>query len=245
MSSRTRRTAAEMRNDLIEAGIRLLEEVGPEALQARRVAAEVGASTMTVYTHFDGMPGLLWAIAGESFVRFGAALGSVPPTEDPVADFLAMGVAYRRYALDNPQRYRLMFGLTALRAESVLDVTAEPEDSDPATAAYDQLVTAVQRMIDAGRIRADPARQVAARIWGLIHGVVLLELTGNLGEQGQAVTAVLGPATHDLLVGMGTKREELELSAERAWQAVANEFGSGPAESSYRPTEETSAATEQ
>ncbi len=220
-----------MRNDLIEAGIRLLEEVGPEALQARRVAAEVGASTMTVYTHFEGMPGLLSAIVGEAFIRFGAALGSVAPTDDPVADFLVMGVAYRRYALDNPQRYRLMFGLTALRTGSVLDVTAEPEEGEPAIVAYDQLVTAVQRMIHAGRIRADPARQVAARIWGLIHGVVLLELTGNLGTHGQAVTAVLEPATHDLLVGMGTRREELELSAERALHVVTDGFDSGTDES--------------
>ncbi|MGF6882436.1 AcrR family transcriptional regulator [Nocardia sp. GAS34] len=230
MSSRSRqsnrRTGAEMRTQLIEAGIRLLEEVGPEALQARRVAAEVGASSMTVYTHFEGMPGLLAAIVNEAFVRFGAALAGVAPTEDPVADFLAMGAAYRSYALASPQRYRLMFGLTALYAEAAHDITAESLDGGPGPGAFAQLVAVVQRMIDAGCIRADPARAVAARIWGLIHGVILLELTGNLGAQGEAVNTVLGPAIVDLLAGMGATREQLDAAVARVQADLAIESDS-------------------
>ena len=229
MSSRSRqpkrRTGGDMRAQLIEAGIRLLEETGPEALQARRVAAEVGASTMTVYTHFEGMPGLLSAIVGEAFTRFGAALGSAPPTDDPVADFLVMGAAYRNYALASPQRYRLMFGLTTLPTAPAMDPAGAPFCEEPGGEAFAQLSTVVQRMIDAGCIRADPVRAVALRIWGLIHGIVLLELTGNLATQGEAVTAVLAPATIDLLAGMGTTRERLERSARRAKDAIAAESG--------------------
>jgi len=173
VSSRTRqpnRRTGDTRTQLIEAGIRLLEEVGPEALQARRVAAEVGASTMTVYTHFEGMPGLLSAIVDEAFTRFGAALASVAPTDDPVADFLVMGSAYRNYALVSPQRYRLMFGLTTLHTAPVTDPAAESSRKGPGEGAFAQLSTVVQRMIDAGCIRADPVRAVALRIWGSSTG---------------------------------------------------------------------------
>ncbi|MQY21070.1 TetR/AcrR family transcriptional regulator [Nocardia macrotermitis] len=222
-----RRTGAQMREQLIEAGMRLLEEVGPEALQARRVAAEVGASTMAVYTHFEGMPGLVSAIVTEAFIQFGAALDAVAPTEDPAADFLVMGAAYRQYALDSPQRYRLMFGLTSLHTGAVADFTTEPLEDCSDTATYLQLVTVVQRMIDAGRIRPDPPRQVAARLWGLIHGVVLLELTGHLGTEGQALTAVLGPATIDLLTGMGSDTAELEASMRRAVETIVETLGLG------------------
>lgn len=214
-----------MRGQLIEAGMRLLEEAGPEALQARRVAAEVGASTMAVYTHFDGMPGLVSAIIIEAFTRFGAALGAVAPTEDPAADFLVMGAAYRQYALASPQRYRLMFGLTSLHTGSIHDFTAEPLQEGTGAATYLQLVAVVRRMIDAGRIRADPPRQVAARLWGLIHGVVLLELTGYLGAEGQAMTAVLGPATMDLLIGMGSDAAELNRSMRRARRTITGTLG--------------------
>lgn len=222
MSSRqsNRRTGAQMREQLIEAGLRLLEEVGPEALQARRVAAAVGTSTMAVYTHFEGMPGLLSAIVREAFIRFGAALGGVAPTEDPVADFLVMGAAYRRYALDSPQRYRLMFGLASPPTASTHDFTVESLTEGSGTETFQQLVTVVRRMIEAGRIRADPPHQVAARLWGLIHGVVLLELTGHLGNQDQALLAVLGPATRDLLVGMGSDATELDNSLQRALRTM-------------------------
>jgi len=47
------------RERLVEAGTRLLERDGLEALKARKVAAEIGVSTMAVYTHFGGMNGLL------------------------------------------------------------------------------------------------------------------------------------------------------------------------------------------
>ena len=58
------------REKLVGAGMRLLEERGPEALNARGVAAEIGASTMAVYTHFGGMTGVIDAIAQTAFARF-------------------------------------------------------------------------------------------------------------------------------------------------------------------------------
>src|SRR5689334_4686628 len=90
------------REALIDAGLRLLERGGVEALRARKVAAEIGSSTMAVYTHFGGMTGLIDAVAEESFARFTQALTEVPETDDPVADFLVMGIGYRRFALANP-----------------------------------------------------------------------------------------------------------------------------------------------
>jgi AcrR family transcriptional regulator len=75
------------RERLVGAGTRLLERDGPEALKARKVAAEIGASTMAVYTHFGGMNGLLEAIIAASFERFGAALASRrrPTTQWPTS----------------------------------------------------------------------------------------------------------------------------------------------------------------
>lgn len=87
---------------VIEAGVRLLERDGVAALRARAVAAEAGTSTMAVYTHFGGMTGLLDAIAREVFDRFTVVLTKVPLTDDPVADFLAMGLAYHDFAMANP-----------------------------------------------------------------------------------------------------------------------------------------------
>ncbi len=211
-----RRGNPALRTELVEAAIGLLETDGAEALQTRRVAAAAGVSTMAVYTHFGSMNDLLVAVITEAFARFGAALTAVPATDDPVADFFALGAAYRAYALANPQRYRLMFGLTAPAVggpQFVCDFTESMPPDAIGAETFEPAVTAAERMITGGHLRPDPPRQVAARLWALLHGTVLLELAGNLGAEGRSVTTVLGPATVDILVGMGADRERTERSA--------------------------------
>jgi AcrR family transcriptional regulator len=204
------RVDGDAREQLIEAGIRLLEQHGPQVLQARKVAAEAGASTMAVYTHFGGMAGLIDAIAGEAFARFARALTEVPQTEDPVADFLAMGFAYRRFALANPQRYQLFFGIgSPAEPTDRADVTITGATTDRAgkAASFEALLHAVRRMIAAGRIRDDGELPIAGRMWSLIHGAVMLELAGFFGHEDDGPTQVLVPMTLDLLVGMGDDRD--------------------------------------
>ncbi|HZQ30878.1 MAG TPA: WHG domain-containing protein [Mycobacterium sp.] len=201
-----------MREQLVEAGVRLLERDGLAALNVRKVAAEVGTSTMAVYTHFDGMPALLDAIAGQAFVRFTDALTEVPETDDPVTDFFAMGLGYHQFALANPQRYQLIFGISSptsiagYRAD--ITVTGSATNRAEWAASFDALRNVVGRMIAAGRIRDDGEFVIAGRLWSLIHGAVMLELAGFFGHEGHGLIQILGPLTVDTLVGMGDDRDK-------------------------------------
>jgi AcrR family transcriptional regulator len=200
------------RERLIEAGIRLLERDGLQALQARKVAAEIGTSTMAVYTHFGGMTGLIDAIAGEAFTRFAQALTEVQQTDDPVADFFAMGAAYRRFALANPQRYQFIFGISSpeaiTRERADFTVTGSATSRPEPSVSFEALVNTVRRMIASGRIRDDGELAIAGRFWSLIHGAVMLEMAGFCGHEGHGLTQILGPLTIDVLVGMGDDREK-------------------------------------
>ena len=217
----------DVRQRLIEAGIRLLEHDGLQALQARKVAAAVGASTMAVYTHFGGMTGLIDAIAGEAFARFAQALTEVPQTEDPVADFFAMGIAYRRFALANPQRYQFIFGISSpeaiTRNRADLTVTGSATSLREPSVSFEALVHTVRRMIAAGRIRDDGELAIAGRFWSLIHGAVTLEMAGFFGHEGHGLTQVLGPLTVDVLVGMGDDRDKTTQSMLAAAGSLAAE----------------------
>jgi AcrR family transcriptional regulator len=200
------------REGLIEAGLRLLERDGLEALQARKVAAEIGSSTMAVYTHFGGMTGLLDAIAREAFARFAQALTEVPQSDDPVADFFAMGIGYRGFALENPQRYQLIFGISSpeaiTRNRADITVTGSVTYLSEHSRSFDALLNAVRRMIAAGRIRDDDEVAIAGRLWSLVHGAVMLEMAGYFGHEGHGLIQILGPLTVDVLVGMGDDREK-------------------------------------
>ena len=104
-----RRPDPDVARRLVDAAARLLAEDGPGAVSARRLAAEVGASTMVVYTHFGSMDEVVAVVCREGFRRFAAALERTRLTDDPVADWMAQGWSYRRFALDEPHLYQAMF----------------------------------------------------------------------------------------------------------------------------------------
>ncbi|OBI23176.1 TetR/AcrR family transcriptional regulator [Mycobacterium sp. E2497] len=224
MTSQTQRS---VRDEMVHAAVGLLDEQGPDALQTRRVAGAAGTSTMAVYTHFGGMRGLIAEVAQEGLRQFDAAL-SVPRTDDPVADLFATAAAYRRYAIERPHMYRLMFGSTSAHginapAGNILTLTvAEIEQHIPSFA---HVVRAVQRSVQAGRITvcsgADDRTLVAtaAQFWALVHGFVMLELAGHYGDDGAAVAQVLGSMESKFLVALGDSPERVAHSQRSAAHA--------------------------
>jgi AcrR family transcriptional regulator len=216
-ASKTRRS---VREELLHAAVGLLNEHGPDALQTRKVAGAADTSTMAVYTHFGGMRSLIAEVAEEGLRQFDTAL-TVPQTDDPVADLMRVGAAYRRYAIERPHMYRLMFGSTSAHginapAGNVLTLTlAEIEQHEPSFA---HVVRAVHRAMLGGRITAysadDDAAVVAtaAQFWALIHGFVMLELAGFYGDDGSAVLPVLAAMTTNLIVALGDSPEAVRRS---------------------------------
>lgn len=170
-----RRADPAQRAQLIETAAGLLAAEGPAALTTRRLAAAVGSSTMAVYTHFGGMDDLVRAMVHEGFARLSARMREVGPCADPVADVAALGVAYRRNALENASLYAVMFGCAALGGYSLTD-----EDRQYGRFTLEILVEAVRRCIEAGRFRPGDPQVAAHQMWIALHGLVSLELGGYL-----------------------------------------------------------------
>jgi hypothetical protein len=77
-------------------------------------------------------------------------------------------------ALANPHLYDLMFGRPVATFEPDAEIKAVAE------ASYRPLVEAVQRCIDAGAMVSGDAERVASYLWAVTHGMVSLELAGQL-----------------------------------------------------------------
>ncbi|HEY4018683.1 MAG TPA: WHG domain-containing protein [Pseudonocardiaceae bacterium] len=214
------------RDKVLEAAMRLLASEGPDALQVRRIAAEVGSSTMTVYTHFGSMIDLCAAVIQEGLARFATALDEAGQTEDSIADLFAQGVAYRRFALDNPHLYRMMFGVSTPKTDqrSFRDLTIDdsPSALPEGTTAFGFLARLTERAAAEGRVDVPDTVGLAAQIWSAIHGYVLLEMAGFFGDQGMGLVEVLGPLTIALLVGAGDDRERTESSLRDALTRLAS-----------------------
>ncbi|OBF26852.1 TetR/AcrR family transcriptional regulator [Mycobacterium sp. ACS4331] len=213
------KTAPSVREELLRAAVGLLDDHGPESLQVRRVAAAGGTSTMAVYTHFGGMRGLIAAVAEEGLRQFDAAL-TTPPSDDPVADLLVCGAAYRRFANRRPHLYRLMFGSTSAHGINAPTRNVLTLSVDEITVHHPSLahvVRNVHRCVQAGRIVGDAEDDAsvvatAAQFWSLVHGFVMLELAGYYGGDGTAVGPVLGAMTANTLLALGDTPEALQAS---------------------------------
>jgi AcrR family transcriptional regulator len=192
------------RERLLDAALRILEEEGAQAVQARRVTREIGASTMAVYTHFGGMPGLVDAMIREGLTRFAAHVRARPPVEDPLADLLAGGLAYGEFALANPRLYSLMFGLADTgRPPAAADTLTTEEGVD----ALSVLIESVERVIEAGEIREQDPRVAATQILSVTHGYLMLTIGGFVEAE---LLGVMEPLAVNLMVGLGADRGRTE-----------------------------------
>ncbi|HEX4702463.1 MAG TPA: WHG domain-containing protein [Pseudonocardiaceae bacterium] len=215
----------EMRTQLVAAAVRLLTEGGPEALRARRLATEVSASTMAVYTHFGGMARLLDAVAEEGFRRMSAALASAPSTDDAVANLLLLAYAYRNTANVNPNLYALTFGQVAVGGHrAAIRNLTDPEprtEPDEGARAFGYLLDAAAAAIYSGRFSPVEPRSAAAQLWSGLHGYVTLEMSGAFGPAGQGLVHIFGPLARTLAIGLGdtpeAAAESLRITNE-AWE---------------------------
>ena len=203
-----------IRTALVEAAARLIAEHEP--LTTRRLAAEVGTSTMAVYTHFGAIDEVRRAVRRDGFGRLADHLALAGETDDPVADVAALGWGYCVNALKNPNLYRVMF------MESALD----DEDATVGLDTFETLIRGVQRCIDAGRFEIDDATEAATQMWIMVHGTVALYLAGMLdAEQAMRLPVAMGRA---MFIAFGDDTEATDRSLGETARRVAALGWEGP-----------------
>ncbi|MGH3721201.1 MAG: TetR/AcrR family transcriptional regulator [Pseudonocardiaceae bacterium] len=163
-----------LRIRLLDAAGSLLTSEGPDALSLRRLAAAADTSTSAVYALFGGKPGILRELFTEAFTRLAAQLDTVAPSEDPLADLLALGRAYRASALADPHLYAVMFG------SPVPGFEPTRQDYTHAEATFTPLLDTVRRALAAGLLADADANLIATALWATVHGLVSLELRGAM-----------------------------------------------------------------
>ena len=178
-----------LRARLLDEASSIVATSGATGLTVRDLAGRAGTSPSAVYSLFGSREDLVRAVGDEAFARFAERLAAVPRTADPAADLLGLGLAYRENALAHPHFYRVMFGATGAGFQD--------GSRGPATASATFLVLrdAVARVLDAPGTAAE---EPALGLWGLVHGLVELELDGLLPEGSEQryahVLRAAGPA---------------------------------------------------
>ncbi|MBX9727919.1 MAG: TetR/AcrR family transcriptional regulator [Sphingopyxis sp.] len=177
----------DLRSALIDAGMRALAADSADALSLRALAREAGVSATAVYRHFPEKDALLAALALTGFDQLAAAQQAASRAasgQGALAAFSASGAAYVRFAVINPELFRLMWK-AAPRGDQ-LDLPID--EAHPAMA---DLRRAVEDMAPPGASE-DDKRATALRCWGLVHGLATLALDGQIDLDDDMINRVIG-----------------------------------------------------
>jgi AcrR family transcriptional regulator len=190
-----------------------IAEAGAPALSLGAVARALRITAPAIYNYFPSRDDLVTALIIEAYTSFGdsqLAARDALPAHDPVGRLRAIGLAYRDWALAHPQRYQLIFGTPIPGYHAPL-----MEVLPSAARSLSALVSVIDDLRRAGSLRADhfpgvmPGHEtefglwkshagdydilslaVAMIVWSRVHGLVSLEIAGNLppfGARGDAL----------------------------------------------------------
>jgi AcrR family transcriptional regulator len=157
----------DLRRALLDAAEALMAE-GTDDPSLRAVARRAGVSHAAPYKHFADRHALRAGVAERGFAALGRAMREAAETAHD-GRMRAIGRAYVAFALEQPARYRLMFGPEFAQGRG----TAELDRA--ARAAFDALV-ATQGASHA----AAGDRTTAVAYWSLVHGLATLLIDGRV-----------------------------------------------------------------
>lgn len=173
----------DLRAAVIAAGLKRLEEGDGAELGLRALARDVGVSATALYRHFPDKEALLDALADEGLRRLGALQAQAwLKAGGGHAGFLATGIAYVRFAHDEPAVFRLSF--TRQMSERCRE-----EGADGGDVAYNLLRVGVSQGLPHLEDQADVA---ALHAWSLVHGLAMLILDRRIEWDEEMVGRVVG-----------------------------------------------------
>jgi AcrR family transcriptional regulator len=182
---------------------KLIAAEGAASLSLRAIARELKITAPAIYNYYPRRDDLVTQLIVDAFTSFGDAqhdaLTGIDPN-DHLERLRRLGMAYRQWALDYPERYQLIFGTP------IPGYVHQPEQTMPAGArSLNALVSVVEGLRQAGKLNAPGFPQitpgyeqlvamwksyggdvdelslaVAVLIWCRVHGVVSLEIGGSL-----------------------------------------------------------------
>ena len=192
-----------------EAAWKQIAEFGAPALSLRAIARDLKITAPAIYNYFPDRDALVTALIIDAYTSFGdwqiEARDSVS-SDDLLGRFRAIGMAYRNWAHTHPQRYQLIFGTPIPGYEPPM------EEVFPSSArSIMALFSVVESFHTAGKLTIDQfpvvkkeyqvyfdlwrsqvgevhpsSHFVAMVIWARVHGVVSLEIQGNLPPFGKS-----------------------------------------------------------
>jgi AcrR family transcriptional regulator len=198
--ARPKRTdQTDLLNEIKAAAWEQIAENGATALSLRAIARALHITAPAIYTYYPSRDDLVTALIVDAFTSLGdaqaAALRDLPPGSH-TARLMALGLAYRDWAVTYPQRYQLIFGtpIPGYHAPEEITQPAAARSMQPLIDALDvawedhclhlphkaELPQRLSQQMEQWRsvqpVSHEMVLYVALVFWTRVHGLVSMEI---------------------------------------------------------------------
>ncbi|MGX1029813.1 TetR/AcrR family transcriptional regulator [Streptomyces sp. SAI-097] len=188
------RYRTQVRAEIKEHAWEQIATAGASALSLNAIAKRMGMSGPALYRYFDGRDELITELIRDAYRSQADTLRAAAETG---ADLAGIAHALRAWALEDPQRYFLIFGtpvpgyhapedITEIAAETmavIVDACAASSSPDDSAGAFDAHLDAHRQWAGDRPVPA-PVLHRALSFWSRLHGVLSLELAGQFTGMG-------------------------------------------------------------
>ena len=179
ITERRERQKMETRDGILNAARQIARQEGWGAVTIRRIADAIEYTPPIVYEYFSGKDALLEELQAQGFAQLADLMQAMLSGEtDPRQHPLKVATAYIDFAYAEPELYQLMHGWNSAAVALNTTLTEATRVSDIVEDCLKEWAAAQ------GVTLADPVGAMEIT-WGLLHGLVSVEMLGRIGG-GQA-----------------------------------------------------------
>ncbi|MFG2968115.1 TetR/AcrR family transcriptional regulator [Streptomyces sp. NPDC048288] len=208
------RYRAQVRADIKARAWEQIAKAGASGMSLNAIAKELGMSGPALYRYFGSRDELITELIRDAYRSLADTFRTAA---DSGAGLQGLAQALRRWALDDPQRYFLVYGtpvpgyhapedVTGIAQEimaALLDVCAAAEPQAPAPVSAGFTAHLSQHREWAGGHPAPPGvLRRALGFWTRMHGVLSLELAGHFTGMGFAADRLFDAEVAELAAGL-------------------------------------------
>jgi AcrR family transcriptional regulator len=158
----------DLRRAVLAAAVATIDEAGPAGVSLRDLARRAGVSHAAPAHHFGDKAGVLSALAAEGFDLLANELAAALQRTQ---DFLEVGVAYVRFAVEHRAHFEVMFRPDLYHPDDRAVLVARERASEALASGIGSLPEKQAR---------PDARLAGIAAWSLVHGFATLWLNGAL-----------------------------------------------------------------
>lgn len=163
------------KEQIMDTALELISESGDSCLTPRRLAEALGCSTQPLYSNFASFEELMQAVLDGAYERyFDFIKKEVESGKYP--EYKAFGMAYIRFAKDEPALFRLLF-------------MRDNGGKAPTPAA--DYTASVEMIMQANGISRESAELMHLEMWSCVHGIATMLATSFFAPEWELVSRVL------------------------------------------------------